>query len=145
MATTQADPYLGHCFRIEIQGIDRGGFSEVSGLDISNDVIEYRNGDDKSRTVSKLFGLTKYSNIVLKGGLTDDRSLFDWKDSLVKGKPERKDGCSIVLWDTEGNEKMRWNFRRAWIVKWSGPSFNATANSVAIESVELAHEGLTRA
>lgn len=136
------DPYQSYRFRVEIDGIQRGGFREAAGLDASNDPVEYREGDEEA-TVRKLSGLTKYSNITLKGGITDDVSLYEWKKKTVDGKTERKNG-SIILLDDSGEEKLRWNFHRAWIVKWSGPSFNATSNDVAVESVEIAHEGIEK-
>jgi phage tail-like protein len=143
MPTNPVDPYQAYRFRIEIDGIQRAGFREASGLSAVNDIVEYRNGEDEP-TVRKLCGLTKYANIVLKGGMTDDESLINWKKTSVDGKTERKNG-SIVLLDDAGDEKLRWNFRRAWVTGWSGPSFNAQSNEVAIESIEIAHEGLTKA
>lgn len=142
-SSKHVDPYQAYRFRIEIEGIQRGGFREASGLDATNDVVEYREGDEEA-TVRKLSGLTKYANITLKGGLTDDVSFYEWKQKTVAGKTERKSG-SIILMDDGGEEKLRWNFHRAWITKWSGPTFNATSNDVAIESVEIAHEGVVKA
>ena len=139
----RVDPYKGYCFRIELDGVDRGGFREASGLDAKQDPIEYREGTDP-RTPRKLPGLNKYSNISLKAGLTDDHSLWDWRKAVIDGKLERKTG-SIILIDDEGNEKVRWNFSDAWPTSWQGPSFNATSNEIAIESMEIAHEGLVRA
>ncbi|HEX6861324.1 MAG TPA: phage tail protein, partial [Thermoanaerobaculia bacterium] len=92
-------------------------------------------------TARKLPGLNKFSNITLKWGMTDDHELWDWRKKAMTGKVERKNG-SIVLLDDTGAEKMRWNFREAWPTKWTGPSFNATGNEVAIETLEIAHEGL---
>ena len=143
-ASKYVDPYQAYRFRIEIQGIQRGGFREASGLDATNDVVEYREGNEPDGTVHKLSGLTKYSNITLKGGITDDHTFYDWKQTTVKGKTERKTG-SIILLNDAGEEKMRWNFSRGWITKWSGPTFNATSNDVAIESIEIAHEGVEKA
>src|SRR5215813_2169236 len=128
MATgDRVDPYRGFNFRIEIGGIQRGGFREASGLDSSQDPIEYREGNFKELTAHKLPGLNKYSNISLK-----------W------GKTERKNG-SIILINEAGEEKLRWNFNNGWPTKWTGPSFNATGNEVAIETLEIAHEGVEKA
>ena len=139
---TRKDPYQSYRFKVELDGIQRGGFKEASGLESSNDVVEYREGD-KPATVTKLSGMTKYSNITLKGGMTDDVSLIEWKKKTIDGKTERKNG-SIILCDDAGEEKLRWNFVEAWIVKWTGPTFNAMTNDVAIESIEIAHEGLVK-
>ena len=138
------DPFRGYNFKLEIDGISRNGFRECSGLDATSDPVEYREGNEKVFTARKLPGLTKYSNIVLKWGITDDASLWEWRKKVIDGKTERKNG-SIVLMDTDGEEKLRWNFVNAWPSKWSGPTFNATSNEVTIESIEIAHEGVTKA
>jgi phage tail-like protein len=144
MATGERkDPFKGFNFKVEIDGITRAGFREASGLDSTQDPIEYREGND-ILTPHKLPGLNKYSNISLKWGITDDAELFEWRKKSVEGKVERKNG-SVVLCDDTGEEKLRWNFVEAWPTKWTGPSFNATGNEVAIEALELAHEGVTLA
>ncbi len=144
MATgVRKDPLKGYNFLVEIDGITRAGFRECSGLDSAQDPIEYREGNEKFLTVRKLTGLVKYSNISLKYGITDDQELWEWRTKAVDGTVERKNG-SIVLLDDVGEEKMRWNFREAWPTKWTGASFNATANEVAIETLEIAHEGVAK-
>ncbi|HYH46566.1 MAG TPA: phage tail protein [Thermoanaerobaculia bacterium] len=141
MATgDRRDPFRSFNFAVEFDGITRMGFRECSGLDASQDPIEYREGTE-GLTSRKLPGLNKYSNITLKWGMTDDAEMWDWRKKAMTGKIERKNG-SIVLLDDTGTEKMRWNFREAWPTKWTGPSFNATGNEVAIETLEIAHEGL---
>jgi phage tail-like protein len=135
------DPLLSYNFLVEIDGITRAGFREASGLDSSQDPVEYREGTD-AFTSRKLPGMVKYSNISLKWGMTDDLEMLEWRQKTADGKVERRNG-SIVLLDGTGAEKVRWNFRDAWPTKWTGPSFNATGNEVAIETLELAHEGLT--
>lgn len=137
------DPFRGFNFRVEMDGITRAGFREASGLDSSQDPIDYREGN-QNLTVRKLPGLNKYSNISLKWGVTDDAELWDWRKKSIDGKVERKNG-SIVLCDETGAEKVRWNFVEGWPTKWTGPSFNATGNEVAIETLEIAHEGLEKA
>lgn len=141
MATGERkDPFRSFNFRVEIDGITRAGFRECSGLDASQDPIEYREGTE-GLSARKLPGLNKYSNISLKWGMTDDAELWEWRKRASLGKIERRNG-SIVLLDDAGEEKLRWNFRDAWPTKWTGPSFNATGNEVAIETLEIAHEGL---
>jgi phage tail-like protein len=137
------DPYRGYRFRIELDGVERGGFQECSGLDFSQDPIEYREGPDPLYP-RKLPGLTKYSNLTLKWGITKDEELWDWRDRALKGTIERKNG-SIILVDDEGNDKTRWNFEAGWPAKWTGPTFNATANEVAVETLEIALEVLKKA
>lgn len=139
----QKDPYRAYSFLLEIDGISRAGFSECSGLDVSADTIEYRKGSDPA-TVRKLPGLAKYATISLKRGIADDAQLWQWCKKAVDGQVERKNG-SIIQLDETGAEKVRWNFRDGWPTKWTGPSFNATGNEVAIESLDIAHEGLEKA
>ena len=139
----RTDPYRVYKYKVEIDGITRGGFREASGLDSSQDPIEYREGTDELHS-KKLPGLNKSSNISLKWGITDDAQLWEWRKKSIDGKVERKNG-SIVLYNDAGEEKIRWNFVEAWPTKWTGPSFNATGNEVAIETLEIAHEGLTKA
>jgi phage tail-like protein len=139
----RVDPYGNFNFLVEIDGIARAAFHEVSGFDSTIDVIEHREGGENT-TLRKLPGMTKHSNIVLKWGLSDDMDLYKWHRDAVNGNVQRKNG-SIVLLDRQGQEKMRWNFVNAWPSKWDGPDFNAEGNDIAIETLELAHEGVARA
>ena len=136
------DPFGNYNFLVELDGITRAAFQEVSGFDSTIDVIEHREGGENT-TPRKLPGMTKYSNIVLKWGITDDRELYDWHRQAVLGNLERKNG-SIVLLGRAGEEVARWNFVRAWPTKYDGPDLNAEGNDVAIETLELAHEGIER-
>jgi phage tail-like protein len=135
-------PYVNFNFLVEIDGIRRAAFQECSGIDSSVDVIEHREGGENT-TTRKLPGMTKFSNIVLKRGLTDDLDLFTWHRRVVEGRTERRNG-SIVLLDRMGQEVARWNFVRAWPARWDGPSLTAEGSDVAVESLEIAHEGLVR-
>ena len=137
------DPFVTYNFLVEIDGITRATFQEASGFDSTIDIIEHREGGENT-TVRKLPGLTKYSNIILKWGINDDRELYDWHRQIVEGDMVRKNG-SIVLLDRRGEEVARWNFVRAWPSKWDGPDLNAEGTDIAIEMLELAHEGVERA
>ena len=136
------DPFNNYNFLVEIDGITRAAFQEVSGFDSTIDVIEHREGGENT-TLRKLPGMTKYSNITLKWGMTDDGELYQWHRDTVLGNIERKNG-SIVLLGRNGDEVARWNFIRAWPTKYDGPDLNAEGNDVAIETLELAHEGVER-
>jgi phage tail-like protein len=145
MATgSRVDPYRGFNFLVEIDGITQAGFQEVSGLDASTPAVDYRQGDFGTRGASKLPGINTYSAISLKRGITDAKELWDWRQTVIDGKTERKNG-SIVLLDEKGTEKIRWNFSAAWPSKWTGPAFNATSGTVAVEALELTHEEVKRA
>ena len=137
------DPFRAYNFLVEIDGITRAGFRECSGLDTTQDPIDYREGGEALH-VRKLPGLVKFSNISLKRGITDDAELWEWRKKSMEGNVERKNG-SIILLDDTGAEKVRWNFVAGWPSKWSGPTFNATGNEVAIEALEIAHEGVSKA
>jgi phage tail-like protein len=136
------DPYKTFNFLVEIDGIAVAAFSEVSGLESETEVIEYRAGGETS-TVRKLPGLTKYANIVLRRGVTQDVELWNWRKTVEQGAVDRRNG-SIVLLDDDRTPVLRWNFFNGWISKWVGPVLNAKGNEVAIETIEIAHEGLTR-
>jgi phage tail-like protein len=144
MATgSRVDPYRGFNFRVEIDGIQQAGFQEVSGLDSSTSSVDYREGTDPKH-VRKLPALNTVSAISLKRGITDSDELWKWRQTVIDGKAERKNG-SIVLMDTTGAEKLRWNFSNAWPSKWTGPAFNATSTAVAVETLEITHEELAKA
>lgn len=139
----RVDPARNFNFLVELDGIARANFSECSGLDSTIESIEYREGGDNT-TVRKLAGKTTYSDIVLKWGVTDSTELYDWHYQAVQGNIQRKTG-SIVLYDlANANEVARWNFEKAWPMKWEGASLNATGNEVAIETLTIAHEGIRR-
>lgn len=105
-------------------------------------MIEHREGGDNT-TPRKLPGMTKHAAISLKWGLTDNTELYDWHRAAVEGRIDRRDGSIIVL-DNQGNERVRWNFKKAWPSKWTGASLNAEGNDVAIETLEIVHEGIKR-
>jgi phage tail-like protein len=136
-------PYLSFRFLVEIQGLIVGGFSEVSGLQAETEVESIEEGGVNDY-VHKLPKKTKYPNIILKKGMTDSDALWKWYKDVVDGKITRKSGY-IILVDDEGKEKWRWNFIEAFPVKWTGPELKADSNTVAFESVEIAHNGIKKA
>ncbi len=137
-----AYPHGRFRYKVEIDGLAAGGFSEVTGFNASIDVIEYREGDMVT-TPMKLPGLKKYGNITLKQGLADSMVLYDWIVEGINGAVQRKT-ITITLLDEEESPAASWQVINAWPVKYSAPDFNATSSEVAIESLEIAHEGMTR-
>ncbi len=135
-------PYGKFRYTVEIDGITAGGFSEVTGFDASIDVMEYREGD-MVQTPMKIPGLKKYGNITLKKGLADSIALYEWLDKGVTGEVERKT-ITVTLLDATENAVASWRVINAWPVKYTGPDFNATSSEVAVETLEVAHEGMTR-
>jgi phage tail-like protein len=143
MATAERrDPYRAFNFQLEIEGIPFGAFSECSGLTAEGDAVDYRDGTDLQPNVRKLVGLRKYSNITLKRGYTPDKSLWQWYTNIHNGLPDRRN-VTIILLNEEHAPVLRWHAENAWINKIEAPTFKASGNEVAIESVELVHEGLT--
>ena len=140
----RVDPFRNFNFLVELDGIAQASFTECSGLSSTTEVIENRDGGDNV-TVRKLPGKTSYSDISLKWGLTDSTELWDWRPQIIDGNVVRKNG-SIVIFDLANSTEVgRWNFVRAWPTKWEGPNFSAKGNDIAIDTLVLAHEGLTRA
>ena len=141
MAVQRDNPYLNFNFTVDIGVGDELGFSEVEGLSGEIEVIEYREGADKVNTARKLPGLAKYPNVMLKRGITGRTDLFEWWKSVRDGQVQRRN-VTITLLDEQRQPVLRWLLRNAWPVKLEGPALNATGNEVAIETLELAHEGL---
>ncbi len=127
--------------------VDWGGtkieFSEVSGLNIEAQVIEYRDGASPEYTMRKMPGIVKYGNITLKRGIfKNDNDYYKWFNTIKMNTIERRD-ITISLLDEEHNPVMVWKVKKAFPVKIEGPGLKASGNEVAIESMEIAHEGLT--
>ena len=143
MATgDRKDPLRNFRFRLEIDGIQQAGFSEATVPDTSTDVIEYREGNETT-PARKLPGLNKYGNISLKSGTTDSLDLYTWRKQIIDGNTQRKNIAIIVL-DEAGNDKARFEFANAWPSKYDPADLNATGNAVAIETLEIVHEGMVR-
>lgn len=140
------DPYGGYNFLVTVNGISndgkavKGSFTEVSGLETEVSPIEYRNGSEDI-TVRKMPGLKKFTNITLKRGITGDTEFWKWILVAMQGQVKRAEG-SIVLLNENKQEVMRWNFRRGWPCKYTGPGLNAANNEIAMETLEICHEGL---
>jgi phage tail-like protein len=137
------DPYRNFRFLVEIDGIVQAGFSDCSGFGSTVEVVEYREGGDAA-TVRKLPGKVTFPDITLKWGITDSRELYDWHRAAVNGQIQRKNG-SIILLDDTAQEKVRWNFFRAWPSKWDGPDFSAKGTDVAIDTLTVSCERVERA
>ena len=134
------DPFAGYSFRVEIDGITRAGFRNCSGLDTSQTAGTYREGTDQGMTVRKLPGLITYSDITLSRGITSDSELWQWRQTVMSGEADRRN-LSIVLMNDKGEDAIRWNVRNCWPTKWTGPTLDATSDEVAIEELNLTHEG----
>jgi phage tail-like protein len=143
---SRTDPLTGYHFYLELDGIVDAQFRECSGLDSESNIIEHKEAAKGGVTViKKVPGELKWSNIVLKRGVTQDRRLWEWREQIERGNVDtaRKNG-SIVLYDQGNSEVARWNFIDGWPAKITGPQLNANNNDIAIEEVNICHEGLRR-
>jgi phage tail-like protein len=128
-------------FTVEWGG-ERVGFTEISGLTQEKQAIEYRDGSFPEYSSIKMPGLAKYSNVVLKRGVTkSDNQFFDWLATVKMHTVERRD-LVISLLNENHEPVMTWKIHNAFPVKVEGPALKSTGNEVAIETIELAHEGL---
>jgi len=138
------DPYNASNFYLEIEGLITGGFSEVTGLESEIDLEPYQEGGVNGYS-HQFPRRTKYPNLVLSHGLTLNDTLWTWYQSAAKGNVQLKN-VTIILLDGQQIPVMLWNFKNAYPVKWSGPTFNArNANEVAVERLELIHQGIDKA
>ena len=130
-------------FHFTVQwGGTRLGFSEVSGLTQENQAIEYRDGSFPEYSSIKMPGLRKFSNVTLKRGIVKaDNDFFKWLSTVKLNQVERRD-VVISLLNEEHAPVMTWKIHNAFPVKVEGPGLKAAGNEVAIESIEIAHDGL---
>ncbi len=128
-------------FNVEWGG-QRVGFSEVSGLTQENQAIEYRDGSFPEYSAIKMPGMRKFSNVTLKRGIVkSDNDFAKWLSTVKLNKVERRN-IIVSLLNEERQPVMVWKIQNAFPVKVEGPGLKATGNEVAIESIEIAHEGL---
>jgi phage tail-like protein len=137
----RSDPFLDARFLVEIDSLVVAGFSEVSGLEVELETEEYAEGGVNTHTHS-LPTRFDYPNLELERGVTDSRALWQWVEDALNGRIERKSG-RVILLDSIGQEQWGWEFHEAYPIKWSGPELDADRASVAIEALELTHNGIT--
>ena len=138
------DPFNGFNFTVQCNGITVAGFKQVSGLDSSTTSTKYREGGDVTLSQREIPGLTSFSNISLQRGITTEMDLWAWRQDVMNGLINRQN-LTITLMDNSRVNKRSWNVKNAWPTKWTGPSFDATSDAIAIETLELAHEGIEAA
>ncbi len=141
----QITPLLNYRYRVEIEGLVVAGFSEVTGLTSEIETEEYKEGG--AGFVHKLPGTVKHGNIVLKRGMGASTELREWYRAVVDALAYRKalpktPALYISVIDTAGEEKVRFRIESAYPIKWSGPELKGTGSDVAIETLELVHEGM---
>jgi len=135
------DPLPVFCFKVQW---DLGGeafFKGISGLTYETEIVPVKEGGVNDTTF-QLPGATKWANIVMKQGFTSSSALIKWREEWIKGQFRRLSGTIIML-DTALQSKAQWKFTRGWPTKWSMAELDASKNELAIETLEIAHEGLT--
>ncbi|MEG3936006.1 MULTISPECIES: phage tail protein [unclassified Microcoleus] len=137
------DPYNGSNFYLEIEGLITGGFSEITGLESEIEFESYQEGGVNGYS-HQFPRRTRYPNLVLSHGLTSNDTLWTWYQSTTQGNIQLKN-VTIILLTRQQIPVMLWNFKNAYPVKWSGPTFNASnATEVAVERLELIHQGIDK-
>lgn len=133
------DPIGELRFKVTIDAVVIGQFTECSGLTVEYEVMEYQEGGD-DRYTHKLRGRLKYPNLVLKRGVTFEDGLMKWL--FDRTDREKRGAVTVTLLGDDGKDVRSWAFAGAFPVKWTGPSMNAKSNNVATETLEIAHQGL---
>ena len=132
---------LGSCrFYVKIDGMTSAVFTEMSGLQVETVVTEYEEGGNNG-FVHRLPGRTKVGNVTLKRGIVASNEFFNWYSEILNGKLKFRH-VDVLVFDAEGKELAKWSFANAYPVKWIGPQLAADGKNAAIETLELAHEGL---
>lgn len=138
-------PYRNARFLLEFDDLIKAGFSSCTLPENSTDPVEYREGNDRP-TMRKLWGLNDYGTLTLESGATDDSlELYEWREKVEQGNvDEARQDIAVIVLDEEGNPGLRWEFRKAWPSSYDAPELDATGAEVAIESLEIEHEGMAR-
>jgi phage tail-like protein len=140
------DPLATFKFHVEIENIREALFTECSGLEMSTEVEEYKEGG-MNGYIHKFPGRTKYSNVTLKRGFTLSNELFDWfrklETGIATGEKNLLKQVTITLYSTaEQKTKVKWHLDNAFPVKWVGPAMKTSEAASAVESIEFAHQGI---
>jgi phage tail-like protein len=128
-------------FYVEVEGITQAVFTEVSGLGVEVATEDVEEGGNNS-FVHRVPGRCKVGNLTLKRGLTKSNDFLKWNLKVAQGEIQRRN-LSVIVYNVDGTESMRWNFLNAYPVKWTGPQLKADDVGSAVESLELAHTGFT--
>jgi phage tail-like protein len=141
LSLSSQNPYASYNFKVEFLGIQQAAFTECILPVASIEVIEYRQGADAVNNIHKLPGLVRYGNLVLKRGLASSMAIWDWFSTFVTGEGAPQ-SVKVTLLDSGRNPVITWEFSNAWPVKYESPPLGGKANVLAIETLELAVEGM---
>ncbi len=127
-------------FGTEFKGV---AFQEVSGMDVENQIIEYRNSNSKLFSTMKMPGIVKYGNVTMKRGIfVNDNTFWDWHKQITMNTIKRQT-VVIKLLDEKGDVTMQWELSNAWPTKITSTDLKSDGNEVAIDTLEIAHEQIT--
>jgi phage tail-like protein len=135
------DPLPVFCFHVVVEGCDPAFFKSVSGLKYEMETTPLKEGGQNATTY-QLFNGTKWSNVTLKQGFTKDSKLLAWREEWLNPTQANRQTVSITLLDTALKSQISWKLHRAFPVKWEISEFDASKSELAIETIELAHEGI---
>ncbi|GGA02111.1 phage tail protein [Okeania sp. KiyG1] len=136
------DPYMTYNFAVEIGGVVVGGFSEVSGLSSEIELESYEEGG-LNGYVHKFPKHTTYPNLVLSRGLVNIDLFSIWYEATSQGLIQQLNG-TILLLNSQGLPVTWWTVKKAYPVKWEGPQLNASSDEIAVEKIELVHQGISK-
>jgi phage tail-like protein len=140
-----SDPFIGYQFGIEVGGMVKGYFAEVSGIGSESEVVENKLSKDGKEIVQKMPGRLKWNDVTLNRGITDNLEIWFWRQLVIDGdvKGARRN-CSISMYDRNAKVAARWDFVNAWPSKVSFRDVKADSNDFAIEEMVIVHEGMKR-
>ena len=143
MATEDLDPFGNYYFSLEIDGTEVAHFMEFSGLKTSAEVFEIQEGGLNGQ-VHKLPGTSKFENLTLKYATSASQSLAEWRDTYLLDDYSSRPNTSgaIVMRNNAGDEIKRYSFTEIWPVSWEGPSMASSGSAIAVETLEVAYDGL---
>jgi phage tail-like protein len=143
MPSQQVDPYRAYHFKLEIQGVTSGHFTECSEMGARMHKIPYREAGS-AQQVRMLPGPVEYADVTLRYGLTTSRDIWDWFMNGVHGDVQRRNVSIVMLGEDGVREVLRWNLVNTWASAWRGALLDALGREAAIESVTLTFESLER-
>jgi len=142
----ERDPLIGAHFALDVDGVVSAFFKEASGFSNTSEVVTHQAVDAAGKSVlQKIPGDLTWDDLTLSRGITDDKALWDWRQKVIDGDVAgaRANG-SVIMYNQANEEMATFNFTNGWPSAWKGPDVSSEDQSVAVEEITIAHEGLTR-
>ena len=139
----RVDPYPNFNFRIEVDGVTMGHFAECSGPCMKINVLSYREGGN-NQVMHRIAGAIDHANVTLRCGLTRSTELWNWVQAIAAGKTDRRQVHIVVLEPDGHTEALRWTLEDSWPTEYTSAPMNAGGNELAIETITLVFESLSR-